>query len=175
MLAIRSFRKVSLRVLEWSVIALMAILVADVTWQVTTRYLLGSPSAWTDELATILMIWVAALGASLGFVQHAHLGIDYFVRLLPPEKNRWIQMGVQIIIGGFAGVILLYGGIKLVQLTMTTDQRSPALGLNMGIVYLAIPISGFFILLSVAEEIWQLTRPPILKTDENPIPIQESQ
>jgi TRAP-type C4-dicarboxylate transport system permease small subunit len=74
--AIKSFRKVSLRSLEWSLIALMATLVADVVWQVITRYLLGSPSAWTDELATILMIWVAALGASLGFVQHAHLGID---------------------------------------------------------------------------------------------------
>ena len=172
--AIKSFRKVSLRSLEWSLIALMATLVADVVWQVMTRYLLGSPSAWTDELATILMIWVAALGASLGFVQHAHLGIDYFVRLLPPDKTRWVQIGVQIMIGAFAVVILLYGGIKLVQLTMTTDQRSPALGLNMGVVYLALPISGAFILLSVADELWQLTRPTTSGNDETSLPIKNS-
>ena len=172
--AIKSFRKVSLRSLEWSLIALMAILVADVAWQVITRYLLGNPSAWTDELATMLMIWVAALGASLGFVQHAHLGIDYFVRLLPPEKARWIQMGIQIMIGCFAAVILLYGGIKLVQLTMMTDQRSPALGLNMGVVYLALPISGVFILLSVADELWNLTRPSTPSDDESSHSVQES-
>jgi len=172
--AIKSFRKLSLRSLEWSLIALMATLVADVVWQVITRYLLGSPSTWTDELATILMIWVAALGASLGFVQHAHLGIDYFVRLLPPDKTRWVQIGVQIMIGAFAVVILLYGGIKLVQLTMTTDQRSPALGLNMGVVYLALPISGAFILLSVADELWQLTRPPTSSDDKTSLPIKNS-
>ena len=71
-----TFHRLSLRLLEGLVIALMAVLVLDVSWQVITRYLLGSPSAWTDELATILMIWVAALGASLGFIQKAHLGID---------------------------------------------------------------------------------------------------
>jgi TRAP-type C4-dicarboxylate transport system permease small subunit len=49
---------------------------------------------------------------------------------------------------------------------MTTDQRSPALGLNMGVVYLALPISGVFILLSVVDELWQLTRPTIPDNDE---------
>lgn len=173
--AIKTVRKVSLRSLEWSVIALMALLVTDVAWQVITRYLLGSPSKWTDELATVLMIWVAALGASLGFVQHAHLGIDYFVGLLPAKKARWIQMGVQILIGGFAVLILIYGGIQLVHLTMTTDQRSPALGLNMGVVYLALPISGVFILLSVVDEIWQLSQHTTPSKDIGDLQIQDSE
>ncbi|MHC4160249.1 MAG: TRAP transporter small permease, partial [Planctomycetota bacterium] len=42
--------------------------------------------------------------------------------------------------------ILIIGGIQLVSITLRTNQVSPALGLKMGYVYLALPISGFFLL-----------------------------
>ena len=166
-----TFHRLSLRLLEGLVIALMAVLVLDVSWQVITRYLLGSPSAWTDELATILMIWVAALGASLGFIQKAHLGIDVIVRRLSPRQANAARIGSQVMIGCFAVAILLYGGTQLVRITLATDQTSPALGLKMGAVYFALPLSGVFILLSVFDEIWQPGRPqkiPAAKAAPNP-------
>ena len=51
----------SVRCLEGLVVLLMGGLVLDVLWQVTSRYLLRRPSAWTDELATLLVIWLALL------------------------------------------------------------------------------------------------------------------
>lgn len=40
---------------------------------------------------------------------------------------------------------------QLVHRTLVTNQVSPALGLKMGYVYLAIPISGFFLVIYSLE------------------------
>ncbi len=155
---INPIKKFSVRSLEWLVIALMATLVIDVTWQVVSRYVLGSPSSWTDELATLLMIWVACLGASLGFIQHAHLGIDYFVLQLPLRAATLVRLSGQIMIGFFAAAVLIYGGVELVRLTLRTGQVSPALGLKMGFVYAAIPLSGCYIFASAFSQALNIFR-----------------
>ena len=45
-------------------------------------------------------------------------------------------------------MILMMGGVRLVILTLLTEQLSPALGVKMGYVYLAIPLSGLVIFLN---------------------------
>jgi len=140
-------------ILEWAVILLMGSLVLDVLWQVASRYLLRNPSAWTDELATLLIIWVALLGSSVAFIKRSHLGVDYFVGKLPERARHLTELLVYVLIAFFAASILMLGGIKLVALTLLTNQVSPALGVKMGHVYLALPVSGIFILLFAVERI----------------------
>jgi len=106
------------------------------------------------------MIWVAMLGASLGFIRRAHLGIDYFVHLLPVKAAKLTQLAAQLMIAFFAGGILIYGGLELVKLTLRTEQVSPALGLKMGLVYLAIPLSGCYILAFAVADAIAFTRLP---------------
>lgn len=139
--------------LERLLILLVAGLVLDVLWQVASRYLLQNPSSWTDELATLLIIWVAMLGASVAFIRNNHLGVDYFVGKLAPRPKLMTELIVQVLIGIFAFVVLLIGGVKLVTLTLLTNQVSPALGVKMGHVYLALPISGAVILLVAVESV----------------------
>lgn len=146
-------RELLVRLLEWTVIILMASLVLDVIWQVATRYLLKNPSSWTDELATLLIIWVALLGASVAFIRQGHLGVDFLTNKLRKRHREMAAIAVQALVVFFAGQILIYGGIKLVLLTLLTQQVSPALGIKMGHVYLALPISGFFIALFALENI----------------------
>jgi len=150
---IARIRESLVRLLEWTVILLMASLVLDVIWQVATRYLLKNPSSWTDELATLLIIWVALLGASVAFIRQGHLGVDFLTNKLRTRHREMAAVTVQVLVVFFAGQILIYGGIKLVSLTLLTQQVSPALGIKMGHVYLALPISGFFIALFALENI----------------------
>ncbi|MBX3748327.1 MAG: TRAP transporter small permease [Verrucomicrobiae bacterium] len=124
---------------------LMAVLVLDVLWQVISRYGLGRPSAWTDELATLLTIWVAAVGASVGFARGAHLGVDVLVARMPERARLWVDGLVHLLVAVFALGVLGWGGWALVSLTLLTDQVSPALGVKMGHVYLALPLSGLAI------------------------------
>lgn len=135
------------RALEALVAVAMAVLVIDVVWQVFTRYVLRSPSSWTEELATFLMIWVALLGASVGLNRRAHLGIDYLVQKLSPRRRLLTEVLVFACTGLFSLLALGIGGATLVVRTLELEQISPALGIRMGYVYLALPISGFFLTL----------------------------
>ena len=51
-------------ILERILIMLMVLMVFDVVWQVASRYLIGIPSTFTDELAGFLLIWLGLLGAA---------------------------------------------------------------------------------------------------------------
>jgi TRAP-type C4-dicarboxylate transport system permease small subunit len=62
------------RLLEWIVIVVVAALVLDVLWGVFSRFVLRSPSRWTEEVATILLIWVSLLGAAVAFGRNEHWG-----------------------------------------------------------------------------------------------------
>jgi len=163
------------KALEIAVIVIMGALVLDVLWQVVTRFastiptvvplpsfaaaFLESvkPSSWSEELATMLLIWVSLLGASVAFIEKSHLGVDYFVNKLPAKPKAVIEIVVYVLIGCFAVGALMYGGYRLVSLTLLTDQRSAALGIKMGHVYLALPISGFFILIFSIETVIEKT------------------
>ena len=137
--------------LEVLVTISMTVLVVDVVWQVFTRYILRDPSDWTEELATFLMIWVGLLGASVALNRGAHLGIDYFTLKLSPRQRLWTELFVFFCIALFSLLVLVIGGVRLVSITLQNNQVSPALGLKMGHVYLALPISGFFLVLYSVE------------------------
>jgi TRAP-type C4-dicarboxylate transport system permease small subunit len=140
--------------LEIAVIIITGLLVLDVVWQVFTRFVLKDPSTWTEELATMLLMWMALLGASVTFARKGHLGVDYFVGKLSP-KNQVIAEIVAYIFITFFAVIMVYGGYKIVSFTLNTNQTSAALGIKMGYVYLSIPISGFFILILSIENLYE--------------------
>lgn len=137
--------------LETLVAAVMGILVLDVTWQVFTRFVLRNPSSWTEELATFLLIWVGLLGASVALNRGAHLGIDFFVLKLSPQRRLYTELFVFASIAIFSCAVLMIGGGILVTRTLSLQQTSPALGIQMGYVYLALPISGFFLTLYSLE------------------------
>ena len=130
------------RVLDWAVVGLMATLVLDILWQVFARYVLAAPSSWTEELATFLLIWLALLGAAVGLRERAHLGIDYLTAKLPPERRRAVEALAFALTAAFCAIVLTYGGSTLVLRTLALDQHSPALGVPMGYVYLALPLGG---------------------------------
>lgn len=140
-------KKILDKTLELLVTVSMGVLVLDVVWQVLTRYVLKNPSSWTEELATFLMIWVGLLGASVALNRGAHLGIDYLVTKLSPRKALYVALFVFASITVFSLLVMVVGGSQLVYRTLITKQVSPALGLKMGYVYLAIPISGLFLVL----------------------------
>lgn len=146
--------------LEKSVAMIVAALVLDVLWGVCTRFLLATPSRWTEEVATFLLMWVALLGAAVAFGRREHLGIDYFVHKLDPSARQLAEICVEIIVIAFAASCMVYGGYMLVSETLRAGQVTPALGIRMGYVYLAVPLSGVCIIVFCLERIIHLTNQP---------------
>jgi TRAP-type C4-dicarboxylate transport system permease small subunit len=143
----KSIKKVLDSLLELLVIVVVAVLVIDVLWQVFTRFVLKDPSTWSEELAVFMLIWVSLLGAAVALNRGAHLGIDYFVGKLSPRKRLCTEIFVFLCISIFSLTVMVLGGIDLVTSTLKLEQLSPALGIKVGYVYLAVPTSGFFLVL----------------------------
>ncbi|WP_434526614.1 TRAP transporter small permease [Photorhabdus asymbiotica] len=128
--------------LAFFTICLSVFLVFCVTWQVVSRYVLGTPSTVTDELARYLFMWVAMIGAAYTTGQHRHLAIDLLAMKLKGIGKNIVGLIILASIALFASVVLVYGGSVLAISTLETGQITPALGLQMGYVYLCLPISG---------------------------------
>ncbi len=152
---IGAVKKGLIKALEFAVIALMAVLVLDVVWQVFTRFVLGDSSKWTEELANVLLVWVGLLGASLGFVRHAHLGVDYFVNKLHGRTRLVIDITVLALVIFFAATVLIYGGGSKViaMLSLPVPKVTPALQVKQAYFFLVLPLSGFFIVLASADDL----------------------
>ncbi len=135
------------KALSKTLVLLMAAIVLVVTWQVATRFLMASPSSYTEELARFLLIWIGVLGGSYALRTRAHLGIDIMTTKLHGRQKDMLMVGIYLAIILFSALILVAGGIKLVSLTFTLNQISASLGIKMGYIYLVLPLSGVIMII----------------------------
>lgn len=132
----------------------MGILVLNVLWQVASRFIVGHPSSFTDELAGYLLIWVGLLGAAYVTGQRQHLAIDLISRKMSEKGQHRLQIFINSLITLFAIVVLIIGGSNLVFITFYLNQISSALQIPIGYVYLVLPISGLFIIYYAVSDIF---------------------
>lgn len=145
------------RILEIVLVTIMSILVLDVLWQVFSRYVLSSPSSFTDELAGYLLIWVSLLGAAYVTGRKEHLAIDIMLRKQKPERQRKIMLVIESIIFLFAVTVMVAGGIWLMYTRFVLEVKSAALQLPLGYVYIVLPLSGLIICYYSIYHIIELT------------------
>ena len=134
------------KVLEIVLIILMTGIVIDVTWQIFTRFILRDPSSYTEELAGFLLIWIGLLGASYALYTKVHLGIDILTSKLVGFRRKMSTISIYILVLLFSLFIPVFGGMKLVTITFTLKQISPAMGIPMGYVYMVLPITGILMI-----------------------------
>ncbi|WP_047550557.1 TRAP transporter small permease [Psychroserpens sp. Hel_I_66] len=127
-------------------IIIMGVMVINVIWQVFTRFVVGTPSSFTDELARYLMIWLGILGAAYVSGRNMHVAIDVLPQRASTKTQRKLKLTVYVLIILFAFFAMVLGGSRLVYITYVLDQQSPALQLPLAFVYLAIPLSGILIM-----------------------------
>jgi TRAP-type C4-dicarboxylate transport system permease small subunit len=155
-------------VVRWALVLLMTLLVLDVVWQVVSRYIIGSPSTFTDELARFLLIWVSLLGAAYASGRHMHIAIDVFPNSLEPGARRRLELLVDVLVIGFVLLVPVIGGGMVVYYTFTYLQLTPTLQIPMAFVYLIGPISGLLIIFYKLSDIrrrWRGAPPYVRESD----------
>ena len=145
------FKKRLTAALDVVLIIAVALLVIDVVWGVFTRFLL---------------VWVSLLGGAVAFGTKGHLGVDFFVSKFDPQARKIMAVFVHLVVLFFAGAIFLYGGGRVVADALAMEQTTPALGWKMGYVYLALPISGFFMILFTLENLIETLLTPASQLHE---------
>jgi len=141
MMAVTGFKRLSDgadRVVTWFVIVMLLGLTAVVTLQIIARVFFEAFS-WTEELSRYLLVWSTFLGASMGFKRGSHVAITFAVDLFSARFRPWISILIHALSILFFLVGIVYG-IQMIQ--QQVYQISPAMGVSMRVVYLAMPL-GF--------------------------------
>jgi TRAP-type C4-dicarboxylate transport system permease small subunit len=141
-----TFREKVDKILGNVLIIIMAVMVVNVLWQVISRYLVGIPSSFTDELARYLMIWIGVLGAAYISGKNMHVAIDLVQSKASEPVRKRLKIIIYFIIIIFVFGAFVVGGIRLVYVTYILEQYSPALQIPLALVYLILPISGIIII-----------------------------
>ena len=132
-------------ILEKLVLFILVLMLASVVWQVFSRFILRNPSTITDEISSFSLIWVGLLGAAYATGKHLHLAIDLIPEKVVAKKQNMFDAIVYISTFIFAFTVMVFGGIRLCQLSFQFGQTSAALEIPLGFVYLVVPISGILI------------------------------
>lgn len=133
-----------------SIILISVVMICVTLAQVIFRYVIAAPLPWSEELARYCFVWIVFLGGAVGLSRGIHLGVDLFVNMLPKPVQRAVDFLTCALIAAFA-VIVIYASTPV--LNMNMFQRSPALGVQMTWIYIAIPVSMGLILLICGERI----------------------
>jgi tripartite ATP-independent transporter DctM subunit len=59
---------------------------------VTARYVFHQPIIWSDELASILFLWLAMLGAVIAFRRMEHMRMTAVVGMVPPQTRAFLDV-----------------------------------------------------------------------------------
>jgi TRAP-type C4-dicarboxylate transport system permease small subunit len=151
---------------DWASFALFWVLAFIVFYQVFTRYFLGDPAGWTEEIARYFLVAVVFIGASMSVRKNNHIQVDVFYRFMPRHLARVISLAVDAIRICFFGYAAWLNWLLLERIG---SQRMAIVELPMGWVFGAM-LFGFILMffrsLQVAWRHWRqgysvLERPEI--------------
>ncbi|MEN0645095.1 TRAP transporter small permease [Alkalicoccobacillus gibsonii] len=140
---INSINRVLGKVIIFLSSTMFGVMVLVAVWQVVSRYLLNSPSTFSEEFLRYSLIWVTMIGGAYAFHIKKHIAIDMFVERFSTVIQNRIRQCALIFLVLFSLIVMVYGGIQIVLLT--TTQQTVSLGIPMGYVYLSLPVSGVLI------------------------------
>ncbi len=125
---------------EWLACGILALMTILVTWQVITRFVFKSPSAITEALAKYLFVWLVLITAAYVVGKREHMAIEFFVNKYSKKTRNVLDIIVEICVFLFSAIVLTYGGGYIAINAM--NQADSALSIPVGIIYLALPVSG---------------------------------
>ena len=138
-----------------TIVTLFAVLTLAVFAQVVARYVFNQPPAWTEELARFCQVWIILLTSSIWVRKGSHLAVDYLGPALAPAARKVVAVTIGCLITAYCAVVVIWG-VRL--LVIGWMQTSPAMQLNMGLVYLVFPIAGGLMVLEAVLATLQQAR-----------------
>ncbi len=137
------------------IIAIFALKIILTFSQVVFRRIPGVSIVWSEELARYCLVWLSFVGGALGVKKGIHVAVEALITNLSQRANTYLDYFHKTMITVFSGVLIIWGA-QLAIYNMA--QPSPALGMPIGIAYMAIPISGVLIIVFTVIEFLETRR-----------------
>lgn len=145
MAVVNTVRKGLTALLRFVIIVLFTAMVVVGAYQIITRYFFNRPSSVSEELLTYMFGWMSLLAGAYVFGKRDHMRMGFVADKLTGKPKLALELVIELMTLIFAAVVLVYGGIAIVRLTLS--QVTASLGIPMGYVYLIVPIAGVTIIL----------------------------
>ncbi len=130
--------------------------------QVTARFGLNKPLAWTDELAVILYVWIILWAAAFVVPEREHVAFDLLWNSAGPRTRHAMQ-----IVGN-----LLIGGLALCAIPATWDyvhfmkrEATPVLGLPFMWVFLPFVFLLVALVFRSAWAVWRAITDEVMDSE----------
>ncbi len=120
----------------------LVVLIITFGWLVFGRYVLNVTPTWVEQLALILICYIAFLGAAAGVRDDTHLGVSLFRDLAPFSVQKVIMVMIDFVLAAFGG-IMCFAGVGLMRFGW--DSLIPMLNVPESFRTLAITLCGALI------------------------------
>jgi tripartite ATP-independent transporter DctM subunit len=125
---------------------LVIVEIAILSAGVYTRYVLGNPLVWSDELATIIFLWLAMLGSVVAYRRNEHIRLSVLVRRSSPRVRQVLET-ISSVVAALFVIEVMPATLKFFKLEQ--NDVTPALSIPQSYVVLAI-IVGLLLILVLA-------------------------
>ena len=126
---------------ESLIVLLMAAMTVLIIVQIFMRYVVQESLTWSEELARYIFVWATYLGVAYGVKKNAHICVEAVTAYLPARIKEITYIVAQVIFLLFAALVVKEGFVLSMKI-FRFGQSSAALGMPMGVIYLA-PTVGF--------------------------------
>ena len=158
------------RLLDWTIAALLALMVVLVFGNVVLRYAFNSGITVSEEVSRWLFVWMTFLGAIVALKEHGHLGTDMLVsRLNPLGKKVCLVIGQGLML---YATWLLFSG-SLTQARINWEVEAPVTGASVAIFYASGIVFAVSAALLLLRELWRTLSGQI--RDDELVMVQESE
>lgn len=120
--------------------------------QVIFRFVLEASLVWSEEFLRAGLMWSSCLGISCAYNRYAHLGVDFFVNLLP-EKAQKIFTLISYLISLVFLVLLIKNGYDFTAFQLSVHRMTTSLNIPQACITAAIPVSGVLSCIHIVEHI----------------------
>ncbi len=125
--------------------SLLLIMATIAFTNVLGRYLFHYSLAFTEEIGVNFFVWVTILGIGIAFERGSNLGMVSIFKMFPKNVKR-VMIWLNLILSAFLFGVLDWFSIRSIYFEMTMyHSTSPALGIQMWIYYIGVPIFSIFV------------------------------
>ena len=124
-------------------------LILSVSLNVVLRYIFKSPVFWVTEFSCYCLVYCVLFGAVLALYRGEHVGIYVGDLKFPKEIKKFIHLMTNLTILIFILIMIPFGMILTLD---NIESYTGSLPIPMGVVYIAIPLSGVIMLFLHTEK-----------------------
>mgnify|MGYP003311250293 CR=1 FL=1 len=142
---LRKMCRIVFKGLEWFAMICMVILTCIVFADVILRYIFKQGFSWTQEIATLMLVWCSLIGMAIGVLEKIHISIEMFTAKLPAKAISALDSINHILMAVFGGLMVYFGVLIM---NMTKMSTMPATKMPSAVLYIILPLSGLLVLIN---------------------------